>query len=163
MGTKIIVLNMYGKDEIIENISVSLFDGGEQYYSNNMNNALNYCKNINDLELKDNHWIHAEVVKENEKITLKRPLKFDIINRLHDRSLEKVLREVNRADLAKSLIDIDKETKEKILKNLSQRSAKMLTEDIEALHEIGSDDIKLSQNKIIEIIQHLNSTGEIII
>jgi hypothetical protein len=51
MGNKIIVLTMYGKNDFIESISITLFDQIEPYYSNSKDNAINYCNNINDLEL----------------------------------------------------------------------------------------------------------------
>jgi hypothetical protein len=53
MGNKTIVLTMYGKDESIESISISLFDKMEPYYPDQKNDALNYCNTINGLELAD--------------------------------------------------------------------------------------------------------------
>jgi hypothetical protein len=55
----------------VESISVSLFDITGSYHSNN--NVENYCKNINALELKDNNWIYASTVEENEKVIMKKP------------------------------------------------------------------------------------------
>ena len=175
MGDKIIVLNMYGKDDDVENISVSLFDREKdgfytngtfvaisQHYKDSRNTVLNYCSNINELELKDNHWISAQVIYENQKIPLKKPPQFDIINQLDCRSLQRVLREVNNIDIAKALKGIDEETKEKVFKNMSPRAAVMLKEDIEALHEVSTVDIKASREKIIEKIQFLINVGEIV-
>jgi flagellar motor switch protein FliG len=163
VGKKIIVLTMYGKDESIESISISLFDRAGPYYSETTNNALNYCENINDLELKDNHWIHASIVNENEKVFLLKPPKLDILNKLHDRSLQRVLQEVSRTDLARALRGVDEAIKEKVLKNMSKRSATMLREDMESLHEMSNDDIRSSRNRIIEAIQRLSSRGEIVV
>jgi hypothetical protein len=163
MGNKTIVLTMYGKDKSIESISICLFDRIESYYSELKNSAIDYCDNINALELKDNNWIYATTIGENEKIILEKPFKFDIINKLDDKSLQKVLREVSSVDLVKALKGIDEETKEKIFKNMSKRSALILKEDIESLHGISNKERKSSRKKITETIQYLNSTGEIII
>lgn len=163
MGNKIIVLTMYGKNESIENISINLFDRDESYYSESKDNAERYCENINDLELKDNRWVFARIIKQNENITLDVLPKFDIINKLHGLSLQKVLTEVSREDLSRALKNIDEVTLEKIFKNMSKRSAAMLKEDIEALHEISKNDIKSSRNKIIKKIQQLISSGEIVV
>jgi flagellar motor switch protein FliG len=124
---------------------------------------LNYCENINDLELKDNHWIHASIVNENEKVFLLKPPKLDILNKLHDRSVQRVLQEVPRTDLARALRDVDEEIKGKVLRNMSKRSVVMLKEDLESLREISNDDVRSSRNKIIEIIQKLCSSGQIVI
>jgi flagellar motor switch protein FliG len=160
MGNKSIILTMYGKNEFIESISVSLI-GNEKYYEPKA--AIEYCNNINDFELKDDNWVYASIVKENEKIILVKPPVFDIINKLPDRSLQKVLREVDNKDLVRALKSVSEETREKLFKNMSKRAASMLKEDIESLQGVNKDDIKLSQKKIIDIIQHLATTGEIII
>jgi hypothetical protein len=162
MTAKIIVLTMYGKNDIIENISVSLFDRNEQYYSEAKWNAVNYCNNINDLELKDGQWIYASIIDENKKIILLKPPKFDIINRLDDRALQKVLREISNIDLAKALLETTEETKEKVYKNMSKRAARMLNEDMETLKDVNANDIKSSQANIVEIIRRLADHGEII-
>jgi hypothetical protein len=161
MGEKSIVLTVYGQNESTEGISISLFD--KSMYSTSSNNAINYCNTINGLELKDNQWIHAGIIDENKKIILQKHPQFDIINKLADLSLQRILREVSKNDLAKALVNIDESTMEKINRNMTKRSAKMLQEDINALHSIDHNDIKLSRRKIIDAIQRLINTGEIVI
>jgi DNA-directed RNA polymerase beta' subunit len=155
---------MYGKDESVESISIGLFDNKKNsYYSTSKNGALNYCINVNDLELKDNNWIYSTIIDENEKILLLKPSMFEMINNLHDFSIQKLLRETEKTDWAKALIDADNKIKEKIFKNMTKISAVMLKEDMESLHEISAKDIKLSRIKIIQTIQRLSATGEIIV
>jgi flagellar motor switch protein FliG len=165
MSEKTIVVTMYGKNESVESISISLFDKTESYHSESRGSAIEYRNNINNLELTDNNWIYAHIAEENKKIILQKPLKllFDIVKQLDDRAVQKVLREVDSMDLVKALKDADEETKEKIFKNTSKRATAMIQEDIEALHGVTKDDIQSSQNEIIEAIRHLSSTGEIVI
>jgi flagellar motor switch protein FliG len=165
MGAKTIVLTTYGKNEVIEGASISLFDRTEasSYHSSPMDNAAEYCDNINDLELKDDKWIYARIITENEKFILEKPLKFDIINRLDDLSIQKVLREIDSTELAKALKDTDEGIKEKVFKNMTKRAVAMLEEDIESLHQISNKDIKDEQRKIVAIIQHLAFIGEIVV
>jgi hypothetical protein len=160
---KTIVLTMYGKDETIESISISLFDKADSYYSDSKNTALNFCDNINELELKDNHWVYAGVVGENKKIILGKPPNFTIINKLDALSLQKVLREVSTIDLAKALLDCDEETQERVYKNMSKVSASMLKEDMASLHQTDTDGMKSSKKKVIAIIQDLSLKGQIIL
>jgi hypothetical protein len=154
---------MYGKGESIESISVSLFDRAGSYYSESNDNALQYCENINDLELKDNAWIHAGIVHENEKVFLLKPPRLDILNKLHDRSLQRVLREVSRTDLARALRGADEKIMEKVFRNMTKRSVSMLKEDMELSCEISNDDVRSSRNNIIAIVQKLCSRGGIVI
>jgi hypothetical protein len=161
---KTIVLTMYGKDESIESISIGLVENkGNSYYSSSRNGALNYCMNVNDLELKDNKWVYATPIEENEKILLLKPSMFDMINNLDDRSIQKLLRETHNTDLAKALTDTDNTIKEKIFKNMTKVAVRMLKEDMESLHDVSPNDIKLSRNKILQTIQKLSAAGEIIV
>jgi flagellar motor switch protein FliG len=154
---------MYGKGNTIESISISLFDGLEPPYSSRLNsNAINYCNNINALELTNDQWIYASIIGENKKVLLEKPPKFDIINLLDDKALQRILREISSTDLAKALVDCNEETKEKIFKNMSKRPARILREDMDALKDITINEIKSSQESIVEIVKRLTESGEIV-
>ena len=56
---------------------------------------------------------------------------FEDIVLLDDRSIQKVLREVDGQEIAKALKGVDGEVQEKIFKNMSKRAATMLKEDME--------------------------------
>jgi hypothetical protein len=93
MEKKTIVLTMYGKNDAVENISISIFDNAGSYIYPS-SNVENYCENINSLELIENNWVYASIIDENKKISLKKPFifdtkVFDIINNLDDRALQK--------------------------------------------------------------------------
>jgi flagellar motor switch protein FliG len=154
---------MYGKDNSIEDISISLFDKPESYYSESQNNAKEYCKNINDLELTNNQWIHASIIGENEKVFLKIPPKFDVLLKIDDLGVQKLLRDISTSDLAKALKGADEEIIEKVFKNMTKRSVVMLKENMEGLGQVSIDDIRTSRNKIIDALKHLESTGEIVV
>jgi hypothetical protein len=159
---KTIVLTFYGKDDAVESVSVSLFAlEGSRYYSGD-NPAKDHCFNINSLELKDNRWIFSQVINENKRIPLKKPLQFDAINRLSGRDLQRVIRETDNFDLVRAIKGTDEETKEKIFKNMSKHAAAVLKEDIETAHGIGEDEISISKMKIIGIIERLSANGNII-
>lgn len=168
MENKTIVLTMYGKNETVECISISLFDKSNSYNINQNSNAINYCENINNLELKESNWVYASIIDENEKIILKKPYVFDtnifdIINDLDDMALQKVLREIPTINLAIALKNVNEETKEKVFKNMSKRTSAMLKEDMETLNQISDKDINLSKKKIVEVIKYFHRTGEIVI
>jgi len=88
---------------------------------------------------------------------------FEDIVLLDDRSIQKVLREVDSQELAKALKGVDSEVQEKIYKNMSKRAATMLKEDMEYMGPVRLKDVEEAQQKIVSIIRHLEETGEIII
>lgn len=61
----------------------------------------------------------------------KRMFVFEDIVMLDDRSIQKVLREVNSEELAKALKIVDTEVQDKIFRNMSKRAASMLKEEME--------------------------------
>jgi len=88
---------------------------------------------------------------------------FEDVVLLDDRSIQKVLREVDGQELAKALKGVDNEVQEKIYKNMSKRAATMLKEDMEFMGPVRLKDVEEGQQKIVAIIRHLEETGEIII
>ena len=88
---------------------------------------------------------------------------FEDIVMLDDRSIQKMMREVDSQELAKSLFNVDREVQEKIFRNMSKRAASMLKEDMEYMGPIRIKDVEESQQKIVSIIRHLEDTGEIVV
>jgi flagellar motor switch protein FliG len=82
---------------------------------------------------------------------------------LDDRSIQKILREVDASDLAKALKGASAAVQEKVYNNMSARAAQMLKEDMEFMGPIRLIDVEAAQNKILDIIIHLGQTGEIVI
>jgi flagellar motor switch protein FliG len=157
MGNIKIVLTADGHDKTIDKISVSLFEASD---------ADTYCNTINSFELKDDKWVIAKTVDENKQYGLSAffPVRFsDVILRLYDRSIQKVLREVDSQELVKALKDQDLSVQEKIFNNMSKRAAHMLKEDMTNMRPVTLIEVKETQEKILRIIQILEQRGEIII
>ena len=90
-------------------------------------------------------------------------LTFDIITKLDDRAVQKMLREVDQQELAKALKGADLEIQEKIFRNMSRRAATMLKEDMEFMGPVRVADINDSRDKIIKTILNLEANGDIVI
>jgi len=88
---------------------------------------------------------------------------FDDIVRLDDRDIQKILREVDTADLEKALLFSTNEAKEKILKNMSVRAGAMLTEDIKYLEGVPRRDSFLARKTIVNVVYRLAKCREIVI
>jgi flagellar motor switch protein FliG len=93
----------------------------------------------------------------------KRMFVFEDIVMLDDRSIQKVMREVDQQELSKALKSVDTEVQDKIFRNMSKRAAQMLKEDMEFMGPIRLKDVEEAQQKIVSIIRHLEDTGEIVV
>ncbi len=93
----------------------------------------------------------------------KRMFVFEDIVLLDDRSIQKVLREVEAQDLAKALKGVDVEVQEKIFRNMSKRAGTLLREDMDFMGPLRLRDVEESQQKIVNVIRKLEEGGDIII
>lgn len=84
----------------------------------------------------------------------------DIIN-INDKDIQKILKEVDRKDLALSLKIADEKIKEKIFKNMSQRASELLKEELQYMGMVRLKEVEAAQAKIIDVIKNLEESGEI--
>jgi len=162
---KSIVVTAYGHDDVIDKIAISTFDCSSGHYMDN-ENAHTYCDMLNALEFNGNSWVYAKVVPENTPFSLIDliPVKFpEIILAMNDGGIQKVLREIDKQDLAKALKGCNDAVLKKVFKNVSSRFLQMLKEDMEYLGPIRRRDVIICQEKILSVIRHLNDIGEIVL
>ncbi len=93
----------------------------------------------------------------------KRMFIFENLVTLDDRSIQRVLREVDMKDLALALKTASEDVTNRIFKNISKRAAEMLREDISLMGPVRLRDVEEAQQKIVNIIRQLDESGEIII
>ena len=93
----------------------------------------------------------------------KRMFVFEDIVLLDDRAIQKVLREVDTAELAKALKSVDSEVQDKIYRNMSKRAATLLKEDMDYMGPVRLKDVEEAQQKIVSIIRKLEEQGEIVV
>lgn len=88
---------------------------------------------------------------------------FEDIVTIDDRSVQRVLREVESHDLALALKGASDEVSAKIFGNMSKRAAEMLQEDIEFMGPVRLRDVEEAQQRIVNIIRKLEEAGEIVV
>ena len=88
---------------------------------------------------------------------------FEDILLLDDRAIQRVLREVDNADLELALKSTTEEVQNVIFKNLSKRLAAMIKEDMEFMGPVRMKDVEEAQQKIVGIIRRLEDSAEIVI
>jgi flagellar motor switch protein FliG len=129
-----------GVDQLAEILNTSGDTSGDQLLSN--------IEEINP-EL-------AAMIKE-------RMFVFDDLILVDDRGFQKVLRQVETKELAVALKAASEDIRQKVFRNMSQRAAEMLEEEIEAMGAIRMAEVEDAQGKITRIIQDMETKGELVI
>ena len=93
----------------------------------------------------------------------KRMFVFEDIIMLDDRAVQRVMREVDTAELAKALKAVDPEVQDKIFRNMSKRAASLLKEDMDFMGPTRRKDVEEAQQKIVSVIRKLEEQGEVVI
>ena len=88
---------------------------------------------------------------------------FEDIIKLDKRAIQRVLKEVENADLTIALKNATEELRTLIFENMSKRLAEMIREDMEYMGPVRVRDVEDAQQKIVNIIRKLQDAGEIII
>lgn len=88
---------------------------------------------------------------------------FEDILSLDDRSIQRVLREVDNNELAIALKGSNEDVQNVIFNNLSKRLATMIKEDMDFMGPVRLKDVEEAQQKIVNIIRKLEDSAEIVI
>lgn len=86
---------------------------------------------------------------------------FDDLVHISDRDMQRLLTEVDQKDIALALKAASSELKEKILRNVSERAAQMIQEELELMGPVRVRDVDEAQRRILETAQRLEEQEEI--
>ena len=88
---------------------------------------------------------------------------FDNIIDIDDRGIQLLLREVQSDALIVALKGASEEMREKIFKNMSQRAAEMMREDLEAKGPVRLSEVEAQQKEILLIVRRLADEGQLML
>ncbi|HHY47670.1 MAG TPA: flagellar motor switch protein FliG [Firmicutes bacterium] len=88
---------------------------------------------------------------------------FEDIALLDDRTIQIILRDIDMKDLALALKAAGEEVQNRIFKNMSERAATMLKEDMEFMGPVRLRLVEEAQQRIVNMIRRLENAGEIVI
>lgn len=88
---------------------------------------------------------------------------FEDIIGIDDRGIQRILRDVDKRDLALALKITDDKIKEKIFKNMSERAAEVVKEELEFMGPVKLKEVEAAQMRIVDIIKQLEEQEEIVI
>ena len=88
---------------------------------------------------------------------------FDNIMDIDDRGIQVMLREVQSESLIVALKGASQDLREKIFKNMSQRAAEMMREDLESKGPVRLSEVEAQQKEILQIVRRLADEGQIML
>jgi flagellar motor switch protein FliG len=88
---------------------------------------------------------------------------FEDLLALDDRAIQTLLREVQNDSLILALKGTTQDMRNKIFKNMSQRAAESLKEDLESKGPVKLSDVEREQKEILKIVRRLADEGQIIL
>ncbi|WP_461828657.1 flagellar motor switch protein FliG [Aquifex sp.] len=86
---------------------------------------------------------------------------FEDIRKLSDRDIIEILKVVDKNTLMIALKGAPEDIKQKFLKNMSKRAAKLFLEDMEALGPVKKSEIERAQKQIVSVIRKMIDEGKI--
>jgi len=88
---------------------------------------------------------------------------FENLLDVDDRGIQALLREVQSESLIVALKGANQELRDKIFKNMSQRAAEMLRDDLEAKGPVRVSEVEAEQKEILKIVRRMAEEGQIVL
>jgi len=86
---------------------------------------------------------------------------FEDIILIDDKGIQRILRDVDKKDLALALKVADEKIRAKIFKNMSERAAAVVKEELEYMGPVKLKDVESAQMRIVDVVKELESSEEI--
>ncbi|WP_153557754.1 flagellar motor switch protein FliG [Roseimaritima sediminicola] len=86
---------------------------------------------------------------------------FEDVVKLGDRDIQSLLKNVETSQWAMALKGASQALQEKVMRNMSSRAADNLKEEIGYLGSVRVSEVEAVQQKIVDIVRHLEDSGEI--
>jgi flagellar motor switch protein FliG len=105
-----------------------------------------------------------ETKNEGMALEIKRKMfLFEDIVGIDDKGVQRILRDVDKRDLALSLKASDEKVRQKIFKNMSERAAAVVKEELEFMGPVKLKEVESAQMRIVDVIKLLEAQDEIAI
>ncbi len=88
---------------------------------------------------------------------------FEDIVLIDDKGIQRILRDVDKRDLALALKVSDEKIKNKIFKNMSERAASVVKEELDFMGPVKLKEVESAQMRIVDVIKKLEDQDEIAI
>ncbi len=88
---------------------------------------------------------------------------FENLLDVDDRGIQLLLREIQSESLIVALKGASEDLREKVFKNMSQRAAEMMREDLESKGPVRVSEVEAEQKEILKVVRRLADEGQIIL
>jgi flagellar motor switch protein FliG len=88
---------------------------------------------------------------------------FDDVNKIDDKGIQAVLKEVQSESLVIALKGASAELREKVFRNMSSRAAETLKEDLETRGPVRLSEVEAEQKEMLKIVRRLVDEGTIVL
>ncbi|ABM29681.1 flagellar motor switch protein FliG [Nitratidesulfovibrio vulgaris] len=88
---------------------------------------------------------------------------FEDVSSLDDRGIRELLKDISNEDLTMALRGSPDDLKEKFFKNMSERAATMIREDLEIMGPTRLSDVEAAQQNIVKTVRRLEAEGRVMI
>lgn len=145
------VVDQIAESTLSQNLAAA---GGTQIVANILNKSNNAIAKAMLESIEEKNFDLASEIKRLMFL-------FEDIVQIDDRGIQRILRDVDKRDLALSLKVSDDKIKNKIFKNMSERAAAVVKEELEFMGPVKLKEVEQAQMRIVDIIKQLESDGEI--
>ena len=140
------------------------------YMNDDMNTAISGVETLTEIlravDRGTEQYIMDYLKKENSELEeeiRKKLFTYEDIVKLDDKSIQRVLKDIDNSVLALAIKASQKNIQDLLFKNLSNRVADMIREDIELMGPVRVRDVEAAQDEIVMKIRDLEKTGEVVI
>ncbi len=88
---------------------------------------------------------------------------FEDIALIDDKGIQRILRDVDKRDLALALKVSDEKVKTKIFRNMSERAAAVVKEELEFMGPVKLKEVESAQMRIVDVVKMLEEQEEIVV
>jgi flagellar motor switch protein FliG len=145
------VVDQIAESTLSQNLATQ---GGAQLVAN----ILNKSNNATAKALLEN----IEELDANLAMEIKRLMfLFEDIILIDDKGIQRILRDVDKRDLAMALKVSDEKIQQKIFKNMSERAAAVVREELDFMGSVKLKEVESAQMRIVDVIKMLEDQDEI--
>ncbi|MBV8604961.1 MAG: flagellar motor switch protein FliG [Pelomonas sp.] len=150
----------------LNEVMSQILAGGERMKKSNLGGVKTAAEIINmlgsSIETSVLDYIREADAELAQKI-MDNMFTFDDLEKLSDRDIQAVLKEVQTESLLMALKGASAELREKVFRNMSQRAAETLREDLESRGPVRLSEVEGEQKEMLKIVRRLVDEGQIVL
>jgi flagellar motor switch protein FliG len=121
---------------------------------------LNFCDKTTEQGVLEHIEVQNDALAESIRQSM---FVFDDLVKVDDMGIQMILKDISTEELSLALKTVSEALREKIFKNMSQRAAQILREEIQSRGPVRVSDVEKAQQNIVKVARKLEGEGKIIL